>query len=151
AKVAAKLLKTACIPYIRQYLADYNLPYNETDLWFRLLVLHAYHAGAGNVHGVLSKLQPKTGGVALFTQLWQTECGRFKNESQNYSQIALASISLFDELLQADGDTVFLVTGDKKFLGYSRTVVSKKGMLVEKSSHNFQYLNQCLASYENDL
>ena len=66
AKAASKLLSTACIPYIKQYLTDLNLSYNESDLWFRLLVLHAYHAGAGNVHCVLNKIQPKTGGVVLF-------------------------------------------------------------------------------------
>jgi len=143
AKVAAKLLNAGCIPYIKQFLTDLNLPYNETDLWFRLLVLHAYHAGAGNVHGVLNQIQPKVGGIALFNQLWQTEYKHFKNESQNYSQIALASISIFEDLINADGDTVFLVTGDKKFKRYSRSIY--------KPAETFQYLNGCLTNYENDL
>lgn len=143
AKVAAKLLNTACIPNVKKYLEELNLPYNETDLWFRLLVLHAYHAGAGNVHCVLQKMQPQKGGLELFTQLWQTECGGFKNESQNYSQIALASLSNFDELIQQDGDTVYLVRGDKEFKHYNR----KAG----KPWEAFQYLNSCLAEYENDL
>ena len=73
AKVAAKLLSVGCIANVKKYLDELNLTYNETDLWFRLLVLHAYHAGAGNVHCVLEKLQPKQGGIALFNDIWQTE------------------------------------------------------------------------------
>jgi hypothetical protein len=143
AKVAAKLISVGCIANVKKYLDELSLPYNETDLWFRLLVLHAYHAGAGNVHCVLQQLHPQKGGIGLFEQIWQTECGGFKNESQNYSQIALASLSNFDELIQKDGDTVFLVRGDKEFKRYNR----KTG----KPWDSFQYLNSCLASYENDL
>ena len=87
AKVAAKLLTVGCIANVKKYLDALNISYNETDLWFRLLVLHAYHAGAGNVHCVLQKLQPNKGGIDLFAKIWQTECGGFKNESQNYSHI----------------------------------------------------------------
>src|SRR5207247_1400136 len=101
------------------------------------------HAGAGNVHCALNKMQPKEGGIALFNQLWQTECGGFKNESQNYSQIALASISNFDEMIQEDGDTVFLVKGDKLFKRYVRSDY--------KPWDAFQYLNLSLSNYENDL
>lgn len=143
AKVAAKLLSVGCIANVKKYLNELNLPYNETDLWFRLLVLHAYHAGAGNVHCVLQKLQPQKGGIDLFTKIWQTECGGFKNESQNYSQIALASLSSFDELIQQDGDTIFLVKGDKDFKHYNRKSY--------KPWDAFNYLNNCLANYENDL
>ena len=143
ARAAARLLNAGCIANVKKYLEELQLPYKETDLWFRLLVLHAYHAGAGNVHCVLQKLQPKKGGTDLFIKLWQTECGGFKNESQNYSQIALASLATFDELIQQDGDTVFLVTGDKSFKHYDR----KNG----KSWDAFHYLNNCLLDYENDL
>jgi len=142
-KVAARLLNTACIPNIKKYLTELNLPYNETDLWFRLLVLHAYHAGAGNVHCALNQMQPKTGGIELIKQLWQTECGGFKNESQNYSQIALASLVHFDDLIQRDGDTVFLVQGDKLFKSYKRTSF--------RPLDAYNYLNTCLSSYESDL
>jgi hypothetical protein len=142
-RVAAKLLNTACIPYIKKYLNEFNISFNETDLWFRLLVLHAYHAGAGNVRCVLNTLQPKTGGIELFKQIWQTECGGFKNESQNYSQIALASLTNFDDLIQRDGDTVFLVQGDKLFKSYKRSSL--------RPSDAFNYLNTCLSAYETDL
>jgi len=142
AKVAAKLINVGCIANVRKYLTALNIPYNETDLWFRLLVLHAYHAGAGNVHCVLQKLQPTKGGIDLFNQIWKTECGGFKNESQNYSQIALASLSDFDHLIQQDGDTVYLVKGDKEFKHYNRK---------DKPWDAFQYLNRCLRTYENDF
>ena len=143
ARVAAKLINVGCIANVKKYLDELNISYNETDLWFRLLVLHAYHAGAGNVHCVLQQLQPQKGGIELFAQIWQTECGQFKNESQNYSQIALASLADFDELIQQDGDTVFLVRGDKEFKRYNRKTV--------KPFDGYQFLNHCLSSYENDF
>ena len=143
AKAAAKLLQGACIANVKKTLDGLGISYKETDLWFRLLVLHAYHAGAGNVNCVLQKLQPKEGGIELFAKIWQTECGSFKNESQNYSQIALASLSSFDELIQQDGDTVWLVKGDKEFKRYDRK--------NSKPWDAFQYLNHCLTTYENDL
>jgi hypothetical protein len=142
AKVAAKLIEVGGIANIKKYLNELNIPFHETDLWFRLLVLHAYHAGAGNVHCVLQKLQPKQGGIELFNQIWTTECGGFKNESQNYSQIALASLSDFDHFIQQDGDTVFLVKGDKDFKYYNRK---------DKPWIAFKYLNNCLKTYETDL
>ena len=55
-------------------------------------------------------------------QIWQTTCGGFKNESQNYSQIALASLVNFDALVQQDGDTVFLVQGDKYLKKYHKRI-----------------------------
>ncbi len=142
-KAAAKLINTACIPYIKKYLDELNLQYTETDLWFRLLVLHAYHAGAGNVGCALRQMQPKKGGIELFKELWQTQCGGFKNESQNYSQIALASLLNFDDLIQRDGDTVFLVQGDKLFKNFKRSAY--------RPTDAFNYLNTCLAAYETDL
>ena len=143
AKGAARLLNTACIPFIRKYLDERGISYHETDLWFRLLVLHAYHAGAGNVRCIINTLNPNRGGVDLFLQIWQTTCGTFKNESQNYSQIALASQLNFDALIEQDGDTVFLVQGDKFLKGYPR-----KG---RKSFDAYAYLQQTLAAYEQDL
>ncbi len=144
ARAASNLIKLSCIPKVKQNLDELNIAYHESDLWFRLLVLHTYHAGGGNVRCMLQKLQPKAGGTALFSKIWQTECGGFKNESQNYSQIAIASLSDFDELIQTDGDTVFLVTGDKKFRRYVRSA-------YKKPWDAFQYLNRCVTNYENDL
>ncbi len=143
AKAASSLIKTSCIPYIRKFLAEKNISYKETDLWFRLLVLHAYHAGPGNVRCVIDAINPDSGGVKLFNKIWQTTCGGFKNESQNYSQIALASLINFNNLIETNGDTVYLVKGDVLLKKYVRKRY--------KPWEAFDYLNTCLLTYENDL
>ncbi|MEZ5069213.1 MAG: transglycosylase SLT domain-containing protein [Bacteroidia bacterium] len=56
---ASQLLKHSCIPKVKAVLDANNVSYNEEDLWFRLLVLHAYYAGPGNVACVINQL--KTG------------------------------------------------------------------------------------------
>ncbi len=145
AKAAARLINTGCVPYIKKFLDEHGVAYQETDLWFRLLVLHAYHAGAGNVRCVIDQLSPTSGGVALMQQVWQTTCGGFKNESQNYSQIALASILNFNELINLDGDTVYLVRGDKLMHEYHRFYKSMK------SYEAYEYMQQTLATYEKDF
>lgn len=143
AKAASSLIKTSCIPYIKKFLDEKGVAYSESDLWFRLLVLHAYHAGPGNVHCVIDAINPTEGGVQLFQKIWQTTCGGFKNESQNYSQIALASLINFNSLIEQTGDTVFLVKGDVLLKNYSR----KK----YKPWEAFDYLNACLEAYERDF
>ncbi len=145
ARAAARLINTGCVPYVRNYLNAHGVPFQETDLWFRLLVLHAYHAGAGNVHCVIDALNPSAGGVALIQQVWQTTCGGFKNESQNYSQIALASILNFQELINLDGDTVYLVRGDKLMHEYYQF---RKSM---KPYEAYEYQQQTLGTYEKDF
>lgn len=110
---ASRLISTICIPKVKSMLDTRCIPYDEHDLWFRLLVLHAYHAGAGNLAAAINKINPSSGGRNLITTLWKTQAAGFKNESQNYSQIALAALLNFDELTSIDGDTVFLSWGDK--------------------------------------
>lgn len=100
---AARLLKTVCLPKTRNLCQKYNLEYNETDIWFRLLVMHVYHAGAGNVARVLRKIRPESGGQQLITEIWQTKARRFGNASQNYSQIVLAAMMEMDELIKGKG------------------------------------------------
>ena len=143
AKAASSLIKAGCIPYIKKFLDEKNIAYKETDLWFRLLVLHAYHAGAGNVRCVINAINPDRGGVDLFTKIWQTTCGGFKNESQNYSQIALASLLNFENILHQDGDTVYLVRGDLALKHYNRKKV--------KPWEALDYLSTCLNMYEKDF
>jgi hypothetical protein len=145
ARAAARLISTSCIPYVRKFLEGHCVDYQETDLWFRLLVLHAYHAGAGNVRCVIDQLKPSSGGVRLMQQVWRTTCGGFKNESQNYSQIALASILNFSELIGMDGDTVYLVRGDKLMHEYRQFRRSMKPY----EAHEF--LQATLAAYEKDF
>ena len=96
---AGKLIKNVCIPEAKRILNGHNLSYNENDLWFRLFVLHIYHAGSGNVSQVVNAIQPTQGGQELITQMWQTKAGRFGNASQNYSQLALASFLVLNEML----------------------------------------------------
>ncbi|MFM7217643.1 MAG: transglycosylase SLT domain-containing protein [Bacteroidota bacterium] len=145
AKAASRLINTACIPHIKAYLDARNITYQTTDLWFRLLVLHAYHAGAGNVHCVIDAINPQSGGVPLIQQVWQTTCGGFKNESQNYSQIALASILNFDQLINLDGDTVYLVRGDKLMHEFRQF----KSAMRPLEAH--EYLQQTMSTYEKDF
>ena len=142
-KAASALINNSCIPYIKKFLDRQCVEYHETDLWFRLLVLHAYHAGAGNVGCVIDSINPSSGGIELIQKVWQTTCRGFKNESQNYSQIALASLINFDELLDQDGDTVFLIRGNRLFRDFNRNKL--------KPWDSYQYLNLCLSTYETDL
>ena len=107
AKGAASLLSKTCIPEARKILNRNNLTYKETDLWFRLVVLHVYHAGAGNVGGLIDSLEPTEGGMALIQSMWVNSWGGFKNASQNYSQLALASILTLNELIYSECDYMF--------------------------------------------
>jgi tetratricopeptide (TPR) repeat protein len=143
ARASAALLGTICIPKTRALLDSLGIAYDESDLWFRLLVMHAYHAGAGNVRCMLEMLQPPAGGIGLFRQLWSNECRGFRNESQNYSQIALAAIVLFDRIVSESADTAFLVSGDRLYAQFPRA-----GLTPEQST---AWLRNCLEAYENDL
>jgi len=96
---AAKLIRTICIPELNKILDAKCIAYNPNDIWYRLMVMHVYHAGAGNVRKVLDVINPKEGNMELITTLWQTEAGGFKNASQNYSQLVLASMLELDQLI----------------------------------------------------
>jgi hypothetical protein len=143
AKAASALISKSCIPNIRKFLDAHSIAYKETDLWFRLLVLHSYHAGAGNVGCVIDEINPTSGGIELFQKIWQTTCRGFKNESQNYSQIALASLLNFDKLINQDGDTVFLIRGDRLLRDLNKN--------KSKPWEEYEYLNRCMAAYETDF
>ncbi|MBC7425452.1 MAG: transglycosylase SLT domain-containing protein [Bacteroidia bacterium] len=143
AGAASKLISIDCIPRIKNLLTSWNIPFKETDVFFRLLVLHAYHAGPGNVKCAVDAIAPTEGGISLISKLWQTECGGFRNESQNYSQIALASILLFNEINAEFNDTVFMVLGDH----YYNACKSKN----PKAPLSIQQLNKSLDLYDKDL
>jgi hypothetical protein len=108
---ASKLLKTVCIPYTRSMLEKRGIAYNENDLWFRLLVLHVYHAGAGNVDKALTVINPCEGGMALIQQLWQTKAGAFGKSSQSYSQLAISALIELDLVL---GRNVNMITAPQR-------------------------------------
>lgn len=89
---AARLLRTICIPSVNAMLDKRSIQYQPDELWYRLLVLHVYHAGAGNVAKVIDVIDPCEGGIDLIKTMWHTKAGSFGNASQNYSQVALASL-----------------------------------------------------------
>jgi len=99
AYAASSLMKTICIPKVKEMLDTLCISYNETDIWFRLLVMHAYHAGAGNVKAALTVMKPTHGGMDLIQTLWHTQAKGFKTASQNYSQLVLAAMLEMDARL----------------------------------------------------
>lgn len=92
AYAASSLIKTICIPKTKQILDSLHIAYQENELWFRLLVMHSYHAGAGNVKKALYSFMPTKGGMDLIYTLWHTETKQFRSASQNYSQLVLAAM-----------------------------------------------------------
>jgi len=89
---ASELIKTICIPYAKSMLYELDSSeINENDLWFKLLVMHVYNAGAGNVRSALLSIPEPKKDMDLIYQLWNTNYGRFQNSSQNYSQLILAA------------------------------------------------------------
>lgn len=139
---ACRLLSRICIPYTKAMLDSAHVSYNETDLWFRLLVMHSYHAGAGNVAGVIRKINPCEGGMQLIQKVWQTTYGGFKNSSQNYSQLVLAAFSNFDAIVMPS-DSVYLIDGDRMY----NTYASCKCAPYDACN----YLGNCISAYEKDL
>ncbi|MBW7866998.1 MAG: hypothetical protein H3C31_01595 [Brumimicrobium sp.] len=96
---SSRLIARICIPEAKKILDDRGICYKETDLWFRLFVLHVYHAGAANVAAVVREIGPEDGGMELIQQMWTTKASKFGNASQNYSQLALAATLILDEIL----------------------------------------------------
>lgn len=103
---ASQLIKHVCIPEAKRILDAHNLTYNENDLWFRLFVLHVYHAGSLNVQAVVNKIAPETGGQELIRAMWVNSAAQFGNNSQNYTQLALASQLILDEIIRQDADYI---------------------------------------------
>lgn len=100
---ASSLIKKVCIPKTREMLTAYSIPFDEHDLWFKLLVMHSYHAGAGNVRAVINAIAPKSGGLELIQQMWQTKAASFGIASQNYSQLILAAMLEMNERISYNG------------------------------------------------
>lgn len=99
AYAASRLIKEVCIPKARE-ICDFLgfCAYNETDLWFRLLVMHIYHAGYGNIFKAIKKIDNPKSDITLILKLWNTEVRAFGNASQNYSQLILAThLVLYDK------------------------------------------------------
>jgi len=103
ARGAARLIQRVCLPHTRRLCEAYGIAYKEEEIWFRLLTMHVYHAGIGNVRRVVRKIKPEDGGLDFITTLWQTKSRRFGNASQNYSQIAIGALLEFNSLIQKEG------------------------------------------------
>ncbi|MBS1651176.1 MAG: transglycosylase SLT domain-containing protein [Bacteroidetes bacterium] len=98
---ASSLIKKICIPNTLQILDSLGLKsINQNDLWFKLLVMHVYHAGFYNVQQALLTIQPKTADMRIIFKLWQTRAAKFKNSSQNYSQLILAAMLQMNTLVK---------------------------------------------------
>ncbi|MFO0323067.1 MAG: transglycosylase SLT domain-containing protein [Bacteroidota bacterium] len=90
---ASSLIKKICIPKTKEILDSLGIKdYKENELWFRLLVMHAYHAGSGNLKKAMFSFRPTEGSMNIIYTLWHTETKKFKSASQNYSQLVLAAI-----------------------------------------------------------
>lgn len=90
---ASSLIKTICIPEAIKMLDSLQIKnINENDLWFKLFVMHIYHAGAFNVKSAIFAIKPSKGDMNLIYNLWVTETPRFKNACQNYSQLIIAAM-----------------------------------------------------------
>lgn len=106
AYAASMFIKNICIPTVKNILDSLTISYKENDLWFRLLVMHVYHAGGGNVQNIIYAIRPKEGGLPLIYTVWQTEIGSFKNASQNYSQVLLAALLEFHSLIKNEAESI---------------------------------------------
>ncbi len=102
ATAAAKLIRNICVPQAKKILLSHDIEIDEKELWFRFLVLHIYHAGAGNVAAVLNQIQPSVGNQSLIQSMWQNKAAGFGNCSQNYSQLAIASQLILHDLVYSN-------------------------------------------------
>lgn len=117
AYAASQLIDRVCVPYAKRMLNNRNIAFSEDELWFKLLVLHIYHAGAGNVSAVLDVFQPTEGGITFIKALWSNEAAGFRNASQNYAQIALAThLQLHDLILSNSVSFNFIETTPKRIV-----------------------------------
>ncbi|MDI1356207.1 MAG: hypothetical protein PSX36_14920 [bacterium] len=95
---ASSLIKSICIPQAHKMLDSMNIKgFSDEELWFRLFVMHVYHAGAYNVQKALYAIHPTAGDMDLIYTLWRTQTARFKSASQNYSQLVLAAMLEMNE------------------------------------------------------
>lgn len=98
AYAASSLIKNICIPKAYKMLDSLRIrDVDENDLWFKLLVMHIYHAGSYNVQSALFTFMPTEGNMALIYNLWKAQTNRFKSASQNYSQLVLAAMFEMNE------------------------------------------------------
>ena len=113
AVAASRLFNEICIPYAAKMLEEAGYPYHRQSLWFRLLVMHVYHAGAANVKNALKMMPNVASGIDFIRSLWTIESGSFRNAAQNYSQLVLASYLEFNHYMMNYGMDYRFVSNDK--------------------------------------
>jgi len=106
AAAASKLIFSVCIPEAKRILTNHGIQFKEKDLWFRLFVMHIYHAGASNVAAVIAKINPSVGSQALVKEMWTTSAASFGNNSQNYSQLILAAQLILNNMIYNECDDI---------------------------------------------
>lgn len=111
AYAASSLIKTICIPNTKAILDSLRITYNENDLWFKLLVMHSYHAGAGNVRQAIYTFMPTQGDMSLIYNLWHAETRHFRSASQNYSQLVLAAMLEMNARVNLSGENMQASSG----------------------------------------
>lgn len=104
---AACVIGKVCVPEAKRILRNKNIEFKENDLWFRLFVLHVYHAGAMNVKAVVDKIGPVSGSQELITKMWQNTAAGFGNNSQNYTQLALASQLILHDMIYEQCEEIY--------------------------------------------
>jgi hypothetical protein len=107
AYAASSLIKKVCVPKAHEILTKFNITnQNENELWFKLLVMHIYHAGSYNVDKALESFNPTEGSINIIYNLWQARTHRFKSASQNYSQLVLAAMLEMNERSKIENKTL---------------------------------------------
>ena len=104
---ASRLIDRICIPEAKRILDQQGYSYHEDDLWFRLFVLHVYHAGSMNVKAVVEKIGKVESGQELIKAMWQNSAASFGNNSQNYTQLALAAQLILHEMIYNECQSVY--------------------------------------------
>jgi hypothetical protein len=59
-----------------------------------------------NVAAVMNKIQPTVGSQQLILDMWQNTAGGFGNNSQNYTQLALAAQLILHEMVYQQCDEI---------------------------------------------
>ncbi len=104
---ASSLIKKVCVPKAHEILTKFNIAnQNENELWFKLLVMHIYHAGSYNVEKAIESFNPTEGNITIIYNLWQAHTHRFKSASQNYSQLVLAAMLEMNERNKVENKTL---------------------------------------------
>ena len=67
-----------------------------------------------NVRAVVNKIQPSEGSQDLILKMWQTSAASFGNSSQNYSQLALASQLILNDMVVEKSNKLILTNLNQK-------------------------------------